>query len=211
MNAQNAFTAGNSTWTFTPSSLDAKVTSVDNTIYASYGWWVHTADNGDLIVSAFAADRGNVTDATGITALRGTAKYMGGAAGQYTLRGTTGGANDAGDFTADATLDANFEDDTITGTIDNFIGEDGKSRDWSVELKEASINDGGLIARDVADDTVWTVGGTAAEASGEWSGSLQDNDAGGVPKIATGTFNSTYGTAEGLDGRMVGAFGAKKQ
>ena len=87
------------------------------------------------------------------------------------------------------------------------MGADGKSRNWSVELKEAAIADGGGIARDTADDTVWTIGGTAAAASGAWSGTLQDNGADGVPKVATGTFNSTYGG----DGRMVGAFGANKQ
>ena len=92
--------------------------------------------DGDLTASAFADRQGCRPDATGITALRGTATYTGGAAGQYALRSSTGGTNDAGSFTARAKLDADFNDDTITGTIDNFMGADGKSRNWSVELKE---------------------------------------------------------------------------
>ena len=58
----------------------------------------------------------------------------------------TGGTNDAGHFTARATLNANFNDDTITGTIDQFMGADGQSRNWSVELKESVIADGGAIS-----------------------------------------------------------------
>ena len=71
-------------------------------------------------------DRGDVPNATGLDALEGTATYMGGAAGKYALRSSTGGTNDAGHFTARATLNADFSDDSITGTIDNFMGADGK-------------------------------------------------------------------------------------
>ena len=210
--ANNEFGADNAEWVFKPSNPDAKVMSVDDTVYATYGWWLHTAANGDLTASAFHGERGDVPAATGITALRGTASYMGGAAGQYALKSSTGGTNDAGHFTARAKLDADFNDDTITGTIDNFkVGDDGESRDWEVELKEASIANGGGITRtgegQADNDTVWTIDGTAADASGAWSGTLQDNDDGGVPKVATGTFHTTYGG----DGRMVGAFGADKQ
>ena len=55
--------------------------------------------------------------------------------------------------------------------------------------------------------TVWTIDGTAGSASGEWSGSLQDNDDAGVPKVGSGTFHTTFND----DGRMVGAFGVNKQ
>ena len=37
--------------------------------------------------------------------------------------------------------------DMISGTIDNFMGADGKPRNWSVELKKSGISDtGGAIA-----------------------------------------------------------------
>ena len=94
----------------------------------------------------------------------------------------------------------------ITGTIDRFMGADGMMRDWSVKLGGSAITDGGVIG-DATDGTEWTINGTAAADSGNWVGSLRENGTDGVPKVATGTFYSEYGTA----GKMVGAFGANKQ
>ncbi len=207
-NTGNAFTTGGGTWTFKPGNPEARVMSTPDAIYASYGWWIHKSEDGQtFIASAFVDDKGDVTDAAGLTALQGTATYMGGAAGKYALSSSTGGTNDAGHFTARATLEANFSDNTITGTIDDFHGADGMRRYWSVELKEAAIADTGGITRTEENDTVWTIDGTAADASGAWSGSLQDNGDDGVPKVATGTFDTTFGT----DGKMVGAFGVNVQ
>ena len=77
--------------------------------------------------------------------LQGTATYMGGAAGKYALSSSTGGTNDAGHFTAKATLEADFNvDDMISGTIDTFMGADGMARDWSVELKESGVGNTGV-------------------------------------------------------------------
>ena len=186
--------------------------------YASYGWWLHTAEDGTLTTSAFVDDRGTVDAASGITDLRGTATYTGGAAGNYALSSSTGGTNDAGHFTARATLEADFNNDMITGTVDRFMGADGQSRNWSIALMKSAIGDTGLIRRSdddnsdlAADDpgamTTWTIDGTAADAAGQWSGALKNNGDDDVPRVATGTFHSEYGTA----GRMVGAFGANKQ
>ena len=207
------FGAGNATWTFKPSNSQAKVKGASDNIYASYGWWIHKAANdGAWTASAFVADRGEVPDAAGIGALRGTATYMGGAAGKYALSSSTGGMNDAGHFTARAMLEADFNTDMVSGTIDMFMNEDGESRDWEVELNKTDISDTGLIDGMTGDPaasvgTVWTIDGIAAAKSGEWSGSLQNNGDDGVPRVASGTFSSTYGG----DGRMVGAFGANKQ
>ena len=98
---------------------------------------------------------------------------------------------------------------------DSFMGADGEARDWSVALSESTISDTGVIAGDPetagntdAQNTVWTIGGTADDAGGQWSGDLREQDADSdVPTIATGAFNSTFGG----DGRMVGAFGANKE
>ena len=148
---------------------------------------------------------------------------MGGAAGKYSLRGDTGGTNDAGHFTADVELNATFaEDHMISGTIDNFMDGDGESKDWSVELMASSIADGGAITNSATDPTgdtgnrmtQWTIGtgddAVAAAAGGQWSGNLHEEGDSGVPAIATGTFHSVYGHG-GNDGRMVGAFGANEQ
>lgn len=215
----NAFTAAGGTWTFKPTNPEARVMSTPDQNYASYGWWLHKSEDGNTFTaSAFVDDRGTVDDAAGITALRGTATYMGGAAGKYALSSSTGGTNDAGHFTARAMLEADFNADMITGTIDNFMGADGQSRNWSVELKKSAIGDTGLIrqsdddnadlaAGDPGAKTAWTIGDTAAAASGEWSGALKDNGDDGVPSVGTGTFYTTFDS----DGKMVGAFGVNKQ
>ena len=212
--AASGFTLTGGAWTFKPSSPTAKVMSVADDTYASYGWWLHKSEDGNTYTaSAFATARGTVPPAAGIDTLRGSATYMGGAAGKYALHSSTGGTNDAGDFTARAMLEADFNTDTITGTIDTFMDGDGESKDWSVELKKSAIAATGGITGTAADaaagnqETVWTIDGTAAAAAGEWSGTLYDNGDDGVPKVATGTFHSEYGNS----GRMVGAFGANKQ
>ncbi len=210
--ADNAFTAGGGTWTFKPGTATAKVESMPDAIYASYGWWIHRSEDGNAYTaSAFADVKGDVPAAAALDTLQGTATYTGGAAGKYALSSSTGGTNDAGHFTARATLNADFSDNSITGTIDTFMGADGMSRDWSVELKEAAIAATGGITRTGTDqtdnDTAWTIGEDAADASGEWSGMLYDNGDDGVPKVGTGTFYTEYGTA----GKMIGAFGVNKQ
>ena len=217
----NAFTVAGGTWRFKPSNPEATVMNVTatDTDYASYGWWIRkSANDSEYTASAFVDDMGTVPDASGITALQGTAKYVGGAAGQYALQSSTGGTNDAGSFTANATLDANFRADTITGTINGFTGADGESRSgWSVELMASTVSDTGTIAGDPDKTgntdprmTVWTIDGESTGASGSWSGSLKDNGEDGVPKVATGTFYTEFGEL-GNDGKMVGAFGANKQ
>ena len=210
--AAMGFTLAGGTWTFKPGNPEARFMDVPDTSYASYGWWIHKSEDGNMFTaSAFAVNRGTVAAAETISTLQGKATYMGGAAGKYALHSTTGGTNDAGHFTAKATLEADFGDDMITGTIDNFMGADGEARDWSVELMEQGIGDTGTILGDdgtgTAKMTKWTIDGEAAEAAGQWSGNLYDNGDDDVPQVATGEFYSEFGR----DGRMVGAFGANKQ
>ena len=209
---EKGFKLDGGAWTFKPGDPEAEVMSNPVTAYASYGWWIHKAANdGDFTASAFVdykGAEGTAVDSTFVT-LQGTATYMGGAAGKYALSSSTGGTNDAGHFTAMAMLEADFDDDeaggTISGTIDSFMGADGMARDWSVELKEATL-DGTNGNIDMA-NTVWTIDETAAAASGEWKGKLYDKGKDDVPMTAVGTFYTEYGTA----GRMVGAFGANVQ
>ena len=206
------FTASASAWVFVPSSASAQVRDAKDTAYASYGWWLRKTENGKTFTaSAFVAQMG-VTNSGGLNDLNGTATYMGGAAGKYALSSALpGGTNDAGHFTARATLEADFTNNTattaITGTIDQFMGADGMTRDWSVKLNGGSIGDTGGTGNGGGDGTEWTIGGTAAADSGDWRGQFLDTGTDGVPKAVTGTFYSEYGTA----GRMVGAFGANKQ
>ena len=215
--AASGFTLS-SNWTFTPTDPMARLMNVPDPVYASYGWWLHKSEDGDTYTaSAFHTYRGTDAGTVGIADLRGTARYTGGAAGKYALRGDTGGTNDAGHFTADVTLDATFgADHMISGTVSNFTGGDGMSRDWTVGLNASVISDTGAIAGDPEDSTdtdpqmtVWTIDGTAGDADGSWSGTLREQGDDGVPGIVTGTFHATYGHG-GNDGRMVGAFGANE-
>lgn len=84
------------------------------------------------------------------------------------------------------------------------MDSNGMPRDWSVALKEIEINESGFFPGSGAGETTWSIGGTAAGDSGEWSGRLYKQNDGGVPTVGTGTFYTTYGRG----GRMVGAFGA---
>ena len=202
--AADGFTLGGGNWSFKPTDPKAKVMSMPDDAYASYGWWIRkSADDKTYTASAFAAYKG--TDASADTTdLHGTATYMGGAAGKYALSSSTGGTNDAGHFTASAMLEADFDKNMISGTIDDFMGADGESRDWSVALNKGTIaEEAGSIT---GMETVWTIDGAAGSASGEWSGQLHEKKD-DVPQVATGTFFSTYGEGNS----MVGAFGANKQ
>ncbi|MDE2789157.1 MAG: hypothetical protein OXI81_01870 [Paracoccaceae bacterium] len=202
------------TWTFTPGNANAMVTEMTDSAYASYGWWIHKAENdGDFTASAFHDFKGTAGTVDIADLVGGTATYMGGATGKYALHSTTGGTNDAGHFTASAMLEADFEDDMIMGTIDNFMGADGMSRNWSVELMEQGFSSTGQILGDDGSDggtakmTKWTIDGTTADAAGSWSGNLREEGSDGVPKVVTGTFYSEFGRDAG---KMVGAFGANK-
>ena len=208
------FTLSNDTWNFAPGNPEAQVTDAKDDNFASYGWWIYKPANGSrFTISTFTdeveKDSDAVSPATGLADLNGKATYEGGAAGHYALQSATGGTNDAGAFTARATLNATFgSTDKISGTIDNFVGPDGAARDWSVELKKGNIIDStAAISGPSGNQTEWTIGEKAADASGTWSGTLLDTGKDGVPKVATGRFFSRYGQ----EGRMVGAFGVNKQ
>ena len=216
--ADTTFTDGGGTWEFKPSDPEARVMDSADTMYVSYGWWIRKAENdGPFTASAFVDYKGGdgtAELASGLDTLNGTATYVGGAAGKYALASSTGGTNDAGHFTARATLNANFTTNTaetaISGMIDMFMGADGMARDWSVKLNGSQISATGAIGNasdSTGVNTVWTIDGTAAAASGNWTGQLYENGDDNVPEVAAGTFYSEYGTA----GKMVGAFGANKQ
>ena len=236
LNIDGTFSAsdtGGVTWHFEPddTSYEFPETAKPAThAYISYGWWSHTSED-DNTASAFVDVAGNVNDpekgrptVVGLdTKVDGTATYTGGAAGKYALRNdSAAGMNESGHFTAKVTLEANFTDLSIMGTINEFmVGNDGMGRPWSVELKEARIDGDGEITSITIDNpltedvdesatTVWMIDGTAADPSGTWSGQFynQSADPGNtVPKVATGTFYSEYSDEDNNEGKMVGAFG----
>ena len=215
-------------WTFTP-DMGAMVSQPDEH-YLYYGWWVSKDSDGNpTAASAFAGrvgtDSGDSTDgldtAEGISALTGSATYVGDAAGKFAMNNVLDGTGNGGHFTADAELEATFSGDDagVTGTIDNFRLNDGtEDPGWSVALNNGGLgSSGGSITAPTGDDvlgTVWSINGNEAPASGTWSGTMYDeavgddaDDGSNIPTTVTGTFYSEFSTI----GRIVGAFGADKQ
>ncbi len=207
-------------WTFKADDPKAKIMQIDYTAWSMYGWWLKKSGDGPWTASAFYGERPSLNDITVGTAngdlVKGKATYEGGSAGLYALHSPTGGTNDAGQFVADAMLEANFDTQKIKGTLSNFrtgaLGTSPESqRDWSVELMSAEIKNS--TTENIGDwkateRTKWTIGGTAADASGNWTGKFtqQDSGRGGTlrPKVMTGNFYTEYGGV----GKMVGGFGA---
>ena len=206
------------TWVFDPDS-GAMAMQAD-TSYAYFGWWLNKGTTEGVEAGAFHG----VTDLTGadaklavptsIDALGGMATYSGSAAGKYAINPGLSTAS-GGHWTADATLTADFGDETAPGTmsgmIDNFMAG-GETMDWSIALGATVLSTAG--AADTAGDTsadtgsnavIWTIGGVAGAEAGTWESDLYAEGDNGVPTVATGMFTATHGTV----GHMIGAFGAK--
>ena len=204
---------GAGAWTFSPDA-GAMVHQADKK-YLVFGWWLQESDTGPM-VGPITHNMGEFM-AVGLEALKGSATYVGAAAGKYAIRSFRGGVADPGHFTASAILEADFSDNMITGTLDNFMGGDGEGRPWSVDFMEAMIGDGGTFGHTTAAAcdmcmTQWSVDGVSEEKAGAWGGVFYDaiaagKDSAGTPMSANGTFSAQYGAI----GHMIGAFGAEKQ
>ncbi len=203
------------TWVFDPD--DGARTSVADANFVSYGWWLRKNTDGEII-DAGPVSFATGTDAAGVTALQGTAKYSGSAAGKYAIySGAFSERSEAGHFTADATLMVNFGDESengrVSGMIDNFMTEAGAKGDWSVSLalSGADASDGLNDTGDFAGTTTWTIGDVDSDVAGAYSGSLHDSakpGQDGVPYEAGGFFDARF---EAGVGEMVGAFGATRE
>ncbi|MDD9993366.1 MAG: ABC transporter C-terminal domain-containing protein [Rhodospirillales bacterium] len=229
------------TWHFMPDA--GAMAHEADAHYLYYGWWVSKDKDGDpTAASAFVGragtEPGNSTDGLDLAGngadLTGSATYAGHAAGKFALdysqNAVLDGASDGGHFTADATLSATFGGGAtagLTGTIDNFrLNDSSEDPGWSVSLMRRTWAADGATGQptDNADTanvdesavgTVWSMGGTSAEASGTWTATMYDEkpgnppggDGSNLPTTATGTFYTQYDDV----GRMVGAFGADRQ
>ncbi len=199
------------TWRFKPDNPEQRIKRDDDVAFVTYGYWIRKGADGRWDVSAFhnnnRGENKTISSLTSDVKLQGTATYDGGAVGVYAL------SAEAGTFTADAELVANFTTDSVTGTIDGFMtkgftGGDGMSRNWSVELQKLQIGSAGGFSTNASNNahgrTRWTMDGDATPAAGKWEGAFYERGgAGQRPKAATGSFYAEHGTS----GRMVGAFG----
>ena len=215
-------------WVFTPSSATSTV-RVEDSEFMHFGWWARQANlrrdgsDGSWTFRTFhgptqTGANGNRSSAAEISKLSGTATYVGPAAGQYSFYQPEGGQSDYGKFSATATLRANFEDEMVDGTIDQFTDHP----DWTLTLKHRAISDGVIAPSDAGDavnSVSWQIDGeaTAALDSGTWEAAFYSNlpaaqrtstnEEDAVPTGMAGTFEAEYENV----GRIIGAFGAHKQ
>ena len=121
------------------------------------------------------------------------------------------GENNAGHFTAGATLEATF--DGINGAGSSLKGEltsfkaNEEDVDWKVTLREADWTSPNFAITGTG--TVWTIGGVAGEQTGEWTAQAYDDvakDNGNVPTTVGGIFEEGFSVTH----KMIGAFGATK-
>ena len=216
-------------WVFTPSSATSAV-RVDDAEFMYFGWWARQANSdGSWTFRTFHGPTTDSTDtptgnrSTGpeISQLSGTATYVGPAVGQYSFYQPLTAQSEYGEFSATATLRANFDNDMVDGTIDQFDKHD----DWTLTLNHRTISAGivpptAATGDDHENAVSWQIDGEAVAApdSGTWEAAFYSNlpasqrtttteDEDAVPTGMAGTFEAQYHNI----GTIVGAFGAHKQ
>ena len=168
-------TIGAGTWTFAPSSLSNRVgLDMQDDTYLYFGIWAREPkEASDTTNLDFQWIAGGSSDETAdqITSdsfgdLEGTATFNGGAVGKYALKAVAGREARIGTFTAKATFTASFDENTLSGTIDEFK-EEGNSlgAGWRISLINNATTTGATLNN--------------AGASGEAHGSIGDVDAEG--------------------------------
>ena len=227
-------------WMFRPTKAGAegKVEGVklDND-YLAYGYWLQTVEKADgsmtYGVNPFATGSmpfggTDGEESAAVAALRGTAKYTGQATGMYAVKSFESGAGvpeAAGQFTADASLTANFggndvavnDQYSISGTVNNFrdsAGEYISGGGWSVDLLKTDLGERDPSTRVVGTHTNDFGGMTTG--GGSWNGMFYGPaaDSGADDKVkgethptgVAGEFNAHLG-----NGHVIGAFGATKK
>ena len=225
-NAKGELTSFGAGWSFVPDGTASNINVADvkkDLNYLSFGYWLTTTTKTDgsmtygvntFATGAQAFDVGVVA----IADLTGTATYTGDATGLYVMKDFSTGAgvpSEAGQFTADAKLTANFGGDGvaidnqfhISGMISNFrdaMGAMISGGAWTVNLGKNADN-----------FTTTTVGGST-DGGGDWTGTFYGqgkaaDDASTTslderaPTGIAGEFNAHFG-----NGHVVGAFGATR-
>lgn len=176
-----------------------------------FGWWSSYTVSSDTW--AFQAEHDGVAayTATELDPVAGSATYRGPAAGWYAIYEPTTGDSGTGSFTASATLEADFDANTVAGSITNFSNDPG----WSLTLKRGTIT-GGTVGV-AANGVTWTIDDTPLD-SGAWEATFYShlplNESEGVqPYGIAGTFEAEYGSTATDDtptAALIGAFGAHK-
>ena len=196
-------------WTFTPND-GARVTVPDPS-FQTFGWWLLKNADGSM-------DAGPVHDHSfgdgnglaGFVTLQGTATYKGKAVGKYAIySGAFSERSEAGHFSANATLNANFGDDNAAGSISGIIDAfttDAGAKEWNVSLDE----DSDIASGTFSGTTTWTIGDVSStDDQGAYAGQMFDTraDQDNLPYEAGGTFDAQF---EAGVGEMIGSFAATR-
>ena len=197
-------------WQFIPTSATSKVIIPDGQ-YMWFGWWMRepfeTTPNADMAAEYdFASSYGGEGELDSVAGATGPATYEGAAIGHYAFYDIEAAENDrsrAGRFEAKATLIADFDTNTLSGSITDFDTEPT----WSVTLKSRPIASGGVAAMD--DSVSWSIRGLPRDG-GQWEAKFYSNfvepaDTASPTGVA-GAFTAQYGSNR----KMIGAFGAER-
>ena len=174
-------TIDNGAWTFAPSSLNNPVgADMQDDTYLYFGIWARepkeASDTTNLDFRWIAdGDSRDITTAN-FGDLEGTATFNGGAVGKYALKAVAGREARIGTFTAKATFTASFDEDTLSGTIDEFReGGSSLGAGWRISLIENATDTGAdLTASGANGEAHGSIGGVDAE--GDWAATLHGSD-----------------------------------
>ena len=144
----NAFTFQDQQWTFQPDRGEEFVVRDED--YLSLGVWLTVPEktdfNPDILIGSFATGSQPFENVSDIEAIEGIAAYRGKAIGLYEKRSSQDFL--MGSFVADTMLTARFGSASsagnISGTIRNFTENDQTLGDWTVDLKQADLDDTSL-------------------------------------------------------------------
>ena len=221
------------TWRFVARDTTA-IARIEDRSYAYFGWWRRAQrENDTYSYLPFAAIAGNATTGgnqtltytatvgggTAFDALTGSATYRGPAIGQYAIYQPLNGQSGAGEFTAQAELTANFNNNMVSGTVTDFSNDP----DWSLTLNLASMEGGDVDSTHTeatGGKVDWTIAGTGtSDVQGNWDAEFysESNYVGQVPDGVVGTFTAAFdadiNNVEDFDdivASLIGAFGAEK-
>ena len=213
-------------WQFTTSGDPVAIPDGD---YLVYGAWLKRPDSavGSAVAAAISSGSDPFT-ATNIADLTGTATYEGSAAGFFAERHVDSDGAVSGTFSATATLNADFAATgtagTLSGSITDFVRDDGATVDWLVNLGMVTLSNSTDAGGFVAGDTAGSASG--ANWNGEWGVQLvgDGSDDEQHPTGVVGTFGAQHGSTARLTDEpgtgeavadqgfvgVIGGFGARK-
>ena len=150
-------------WVFTPAASSR--VRVDDTEFMYFGWWARQDNSTEMWT--FRTFHGPMTGgnrSTDIAQLTGTATYQGPAVGQYSFYQPLTSHSEHGEFSATATLTADFGGLTDQGTVHGTIDQFADHPDWTLTLKQGTIANGAIPTG--TDAVSWQIEDEAVAAPG---------------------------------------------